>query len=75
MQGGEDGCGIMELRVGQDVYKAEYYKRRDRWFIRKNKREAVYDENNVWVEFTTQGDAEEYLRKLADNYEECEVVE
>ena len=53
----------MELHVGKDIYKSEYYERRRTWFIRKNKRETLYDENNVWIEFETKEDAEEYLKK------------
>ena len=54
----------MELHIGKDVLKPEYYERRKSWFIRRNDTEALYDKDNVWIEFETEEEAEMYLAKM-----------
>ena len=51
----------MEFHIGKDILKPVYYERRKSWYISRNDRETLYDENNVWIEFETKEEAEMYL--------------
>ena len=59
----------MELHIGREILKPEYYERRNTWFIRRNKHEAIYTNDNVWLEFKTKEETEEYLKKIFMYYE------
>ncbi len=63
----------MELHLGKDVLKPKYYERRKSWYISRNDRETLYDENNVWIEFETKEKAESYLEQLASQYNYAEI--
>ena len=64
----------MELHIGRDILKPEYYKRKKIWFIRINKHEAVYNKDNVWTTFKTEKEAEEYLEDLHSYYHYAELL-
>ena len=64
----------MELHLGKDILKPEYYERRKSWFIRRNKTETLYGKDNVWVEFETEKEAEKCLEKLANYYHYAELL-
>ena len=65
----------MELHIGKDILKLEYYERRKSWFIRMNEHEALYDKDNVWIEFETEKEAEEYLERLSSLCDYAEILE
>ena len=63
----------MELHLGKDILKPEYYERKKFWYIARNARETLYDENNVWITFETEKEAESYLEQLAGHYDYAEI--
>ena len=64
----------MELHIGRDILKPVYYERRKSWYISRNDREALYNKDNVWIEFETEKEAEDYLEKLANYYHYAELL-
>lgn len=54
----------MKVKVGHREYSTIYNERRQSWYISINGRETIYDQDNVWVEFSTEEAAEEYLKDL-----------
>ena len=61
-------CVNMKLFIAKDVLEPAYYERKDFWYISRNGRETLYNDNNEWITFETKELAEEYLEKLANHY-------
>jgi len=61
----------MKIRIGSDTYSVEYYERRKSWFIRINENETLYTKDNIWREFDTMEEAEEYLKEMAKSHMEA----
>lgn len=65
----------MKLLLGNDVLEPVYYKRKDFWYISRNGKETLYDENNVWITFKTEKLAQDHLKMVSKQYNYAEIKE
>ena len=63
------GADTMKSQIGKDVLEPVYYERKGFWYISRNGRETIYNEDREWVTFETEKEAEEYLH---ENYMEIQ---
>ena len=45
----------------------KYYKRRNTWLIYINEKEVLYDDNDTLIEFATEEEAIDFIKKLKED--------